>query len=157
MTDFSSLTTQATAVLDGFEATLRSIADADLHRADPDGGWTVAQIVSHTHLSGLLFLADLQRLGHHQHLFMFREELGHDVIGAPPPSAAEAADRIASLRQALADCLPTFEAPLLERTVDVPPFGTMPMSVLAPGIVGHLAAHAEQAKGILKKRAAVTG
>ncbi|MFN0149046.1 MAG: DinB family protein [Dehalococcoidia bacterium] len=155
MTDLHSLAADSTATLTAFEATLRAIKDADLHRADPDGGWTVAQVVSHVHLSGLLFIADLARLRHHEHLFMFREELGHDVIGAPPPSAAEAADRIASLRLALADCLPAADPSVLEKTVDVPPFGKLSMSVLAPGIIGHLTAHAEQARAILRKRGAI--
>lgn len=155
MTSLQELATSAAVALSAFEETLRSIPDASLHQADPDGGWTVSQIVSHMHLSGLLFIADLQRLRHHEHLFMFREELGHDALGAPPHSATEAAERIASLRQALSDCLPDFEAAILTKTVDVPPFGKLSMEVLAPGIVGHLVAHAEQARGILKKRGAI--
>ena len=155
MTSFQELATDATATLTSFEETLRSVSDASLHQADPDGGWTVSQIVSHMHLSGLLFIADLQRLRHHQHLFMFREELGHDAMGATPHSAAEAAQRMASLRQALSDCLPDFEATILAKTVEVPPFGKLSMEVLAPGIVGHLVAHAEQARGILRKRGTI--
>jgi DinB superfamily len=156
MSTFQSLADGASATLSSFEETLRSISDADLHRADPDGGWTVAQIVSHVHLSGLLFIADLSRLRHHGHLFMFREELGHDALGALPPSAVEAAGRIASLRAALAECLPATPASVLEATVDVPPFGTLRMAALAPGIAGHLAAHAEQARAILRKRGAIS-
>ena len=156
MPTLQELANSASGTLAAFEATLRSIPDAALHQADPDGGWTVAQIVSHTHLSGLLFIADLQRLEHHGHLFMFREELGHDVLGATPHSAEEAANRIASLRLALTDCLPAVDASVLEKTVDVPPFGVLSMSVLGPGIIGHLAAHAEQARGILRKRGATS-
>ena len=45
-----------------FENLLRSLSDADLHRADTEGGWTVAQLVSHIHLCGLLWIADLERM-----------------------------------------------------------------------------------------------
>ena len=45
-----------------FETLLRNLSDADLHRADPEGGWTVAQIVSHIHICGLLWIADLDVL-----------------------------------------------------------------------------------------------
>lgn len=155
MDEWQTLAESASAGLASFEATLRSIADADLHRAHPDGGWTVAQIVSHIHLSGLLFIADLARLSHHEHLFLFREEVGHDVLGAPPPSASEAADRIASLRVALTECLPGTDTAVLTKTVEVPPFGTLAMGVLAAGIVGHLNAHAEQARAILRVRGVI--
>ncbi|MGH2632466.1 MAG: DinB family protein [Tepidiformaceae bacterium] len=156
MTQMQALADSATATLNAFEAVLRSISDASLHQADPEGGWTVAQIVSHVHLSGILFIGDLERLRHHDQLFMFREELGHDAIGAPPPSSAEAAARIASLRLALADCLSSADDAELAKTVEVRPFGKLTIGVLAPGIVGHLAAHAEQAGAILRKRGAVT-
>jgi hypothetical protein len=155
MADLKSLADSAAATLSTLEETVRTIPDAALHQADPDGGWTVAQVVSHIHLSGLLAIADLQRLWHHEHLFMYREELGHDVLGATPHSAQEAAGRIASLRQALADCLPAQDPSVLSRTVDVPPFGVLSMDVLAAGLVGHLAAHAEQARAILRKRGAI--
>ena len=125
---------QAHDALTDFEATLRKIADADLHRADPEGGWTVAQVVSHIHLSGLLWIADLERLRHCQDpgMFMFREELGHDVLGAPPPSVSEAADRIASLRTALDACLPGADPAVMDKSVEVPPlrsFATVSRSV----------------------------
>ena len=156
MPDLQSLADTAHNSLASFEGMLRGIPDANLHQAHPDGGWTVAQIVSHVHLSGLLFIADLERLRHHAHLFMFREELGHDAVGAPPPSAAEAADRIASLRVALTDCLPAADPAVLEKTIDVPPFGTLKVGVFAQGIIGHLSAHADQARAILVKRGAIT-
>ncbi len=156
MSDLQSLADTASETLTAFETLLRSIPDANLHQAHPDGGWTVAQIVSHVHLSGLLFIADLERLRHHDHLFMFREELGHDAVGAPPPSAAEAADRIASLRRALTEYLPGADPAVLTKTIDVPPFGTVPMSGMARGIIGHLGAHADQARAILTKRGAIT-
>lgn len=135
-----------------FEKLLRSLGDADLHRADPEGGWTVAQIVSHVHLSGLLWLADLERIRHRPELFVFREELGHDVLGAPPHSTEEAANRIASLRTALDDCLPAVDPAVLDRRLEVPPFGTRTVGELMPLIIGHLSGHADQARAILKTR-----
>ena len=156
MSQMQSLADDAATALSAFEETLLSLSDASLHQADPEGGWTVAQIVSHMHLSGILFIGDLERLRHHDRLFMFREELGHDAVGAPPPSAAEAAARIASLRVALSDCLATADDSELGKTVEVPPFGELTMAVLAPGIIGHLSGHAEQARAILNKRGAVT-
>jgi len=156
MSQMQSLATDAATALSAFEDTLLSISDANLHQADPEGGWTVAQIVSHMHISGILFIGDLDRLRHHDRLFMFREELGHDAVGAPPASTAEAAARIASLRVALSDCLANADDSELGKTVEVPPFGELTMGVLAPGIVGHLSGHADQARAILRKRGAVT-
>lgn len=138
--------------LSDLEAVLRAVADADLHRADPDGGWTVAQIVSHIHLSGLLWIADLERLRHRPALFMFREELGHDALGAPPPTSAEAADRLASLRLALDDCLPAADPAALDKALEVPPFGTLTAGAMLQPIAGHLLAHANQIRAILGKR-----
>lgn len=141
--------------LSELEAVLRAIPDAALHRADPDGGWTVAQIVSHIHLSGLLWIADLERLRHRPALFMFREELGHDAVGAPPPAAGEAAERIASLRLALDDCLPTADPAVLDKPLEVPPFGKLTAGALLQPIAGHLQAHADQIRAILVKRGAI--
>lgn len=135
-----------------FEGVLRNLKDADLHRADPDGGWTIAQIVSHIHLSGLLWIADLERMRHDPRLFMFREELGHDVLGAPPPSAQEAADRIASLRHALDACLPAVDPAIAEKELEVPPFGTLKIAQWMPGLIAHLLGHTEQVMDILRKR-----
>ncbi|MGH8973489.1 MAG: DinB family protein [Acidimicrobiia bacterium] len=148
---------QAHDSLTDFEKILRSITDADLHRAQPEGGWTVAQVVSHMHLSGLLWIADLERLRHCEGdgMFMFREELGHDALGAPPPSAAEAADRIASLRTALEHCLAAADPAVLDKAMEVPPFGSLTGAEFTPLIIGHLENHAEQAKDILKVRGAL--
>ncbi len=135
-----------------FETTLRSLSDADLHRADPEGGWTVAQIVSHIHLCGLLWIADLERMRHDPELFMFREELGHDVLGAPPPSSQEAAHRIASLRHALDVCLPVVDPAIADKVLEVPPFGKMTITQWMPLLIGHLLGHTEQARAILRTR-----
>jgi len=95
---------------------LRSIDDPDLHRAHPDGGWTGAHIVSHMTLAGLLWVGDDQRLVADPDLdFFYREEIGHDVTGALPPSAAEAADKIASLRRTVVGTMPTHTEEVLRR------------------------------------------
>ena len=149
------LTSAVTTAHDGliaFETMLRGLNDADLHRADPDGGWTIAQIVSHVHLSGLLVIATLERMRHETSLFMFREELGHDVLGASPPSAQEAADRVASLRHALDTCLPAADPAIADKEIEVPPFGKMLIQQGMPVLIGHLLGHTEQVRGILQKR-----
>jgi uncharacterized damage-inducible protein DinB len=156
MTDeaLNSATKTAHDILVELEGVLRRIGDADLHRAQPEGGWTVAQVVSHMHVSGLLWIADLERLRHcpPEGMFMFREELGHDAVGAPPPSSAEAADRIASLRTALDHCLPAADPAVLDRPMEVPPFGTKTCGEFLPLIIAHLESHAEQARAILEVR-----
>jgi hypothetical protein len=86
---------------------------------------------------------------------MYREELGHDVLGATPHSAEEAAGRVASARIALGEYLRGADPAVLAKSVEVPPFGTLGMAVLAPGIAGHLAGHVEQARAILRKRGAI--
>lgn len=146
-------------LLTEFEDLLRRVSDADLHRADPEGGWTGAQVVSHMHISGLLWIADLERLRHcgGDHMPMFREELGHDAVGAPPPTAAEAADRIASLRTALDHCLPAADPAVLDIGMEVSPFGTLTCGEFMPLIIGHLEAHTEQLKSILRVRGVLPG
>ena len=145
---------QAHDGLSQFEDLLRRLKDADLHRADTEGGWTVAQIVSHIHLCGLLWIADLERLRHETqtHMFMFREELGHDAVGAPPHSTEEAVNRIASLRHALDSCLPAVDPTIADTMLEVPTIGTMPVAQWMPLIIGHLLGHADQARTILRTR-----
>jgi hypothetical protein len=86
---------------------------------------------------------------------MYREELGHDAVGAPPPSSAEAADRIASLRTALDACLPAADPAVLDKTIEVAPFGTVICGEFMTLIIGHLEAHVDQAKAILRSRGAL--
>ena len=73
-------TAPAIEALRELEAVLSRISDADLHRAHPDGGWTCAQVVSHIQISGMLWIAALERLRHQPSLFIYREELGHDAV-----------------------------------------------------------------------------
>src|SRR5689334_5167021 len=76
----------AEEVLTEVEELLRELDDADLHRADPNGGWTGAIIVTHMCLAGLLWVGDIQRLVADPDLdFFYREEIGHDAVGAVPP------------------------------------------------------------------------
>lgn len=143
----------AVEALADLEELLGRISDADLHRAHPDGGWTCAQVVSHVHLSALLWVADLARLAQAgAHTFMYREELGHDAVGAPPHSAEEAAGRVASARVALETCLPLVDEVTLAKELEVPPFGTMTLDVWMPLLIGHLAGHVQQIEGILASR-----
>lgn len=149
-------TAPAAAALRDLEALLGSLSDADLHRAHPDGGWTCAQVVSHIHISGMLLIAALDRLRHQPHLFIFREELGHDAVGATPHSAAEAAARMASLRTALEQCVPAADPGILEKEVEVPPFGRFPIRTGLPVIAAHLSGHCGQVRDILKARGVLT-
>jgi DinB superfamily len=147
----------ALAALDELESVLRRVGDADLHRAHPDGGWTCAQVVSHIHISGLLWIAALERIRHEPTLFMYREELGHDAVGATPHSAEEAAGRIASLRAALARCVPAADPGVVEKEVEVPPFGRFGVGAGAPLIAGHLTGHCGQVREILQARGLLPG
>ena len=66
---------------------LGRLSDGDLHRAHRGGGWTVAQVISHMNVATLMWLGDLKRLRHDPELtFFFREEIGHDALGYPPPT-----------------------------------------------------------------------
>jgi uncharacterized damage-inducible protein DinB len=148
----STATKSAHEGLLAFETLLRNLSDADLHRADPEGGWTVAQIVSHIHISGLLWIADLERMRHEPEMFIFREELGHDAVGAPPPSSQEATERIASLRHALDVCLPAVDPTIANKQLEVTTLGKMTIGEWMPLLIGHLLGHTEQARAILRTR-----
>ena len=135
------------------EDLLRSIDDADLHRAHPDGGWTGAHIVSHMTLAGILWVGDVQRLIAEPDLdFFYREEIGHDVTGALPPSAAEAADKIASLRRTVVGTMPTHTPEILRRELEIATLGRRTVEEWVPVIVGHLAHHRDQLHDVLRSR-----
>ena len=141
------------AALDRLERGLRAIGDGDLHRAHRDGGWTVAQVVSHINVCTLIWLGDLQRLSNDPELrFFFREEIGHDALGYPPPTVELALARLAATRRTLATCLPAMAPELLARTVEIPDLGTMTVEEWTPIIAGHLTSHVEQAHDILRNR-----
>ena len=135
------------------EDLLRSIEDADLHRADPNGGWTGAIIVTHMTMGGLLWIADIQRLIADPDLdFFYREEIGHDVVGAVPPTAAEAADKIASLRRTLVTTMPTHTEDVLRREVEIATLGRRTVADWLPVIIGHLVHHRDQFHDVLRSR-----
>ena len=135
------------------EDLLRSIDDADLHRAHPDGGWTGAHIVSHMTLAGILWVGDVQRLIAEPDLeFFYREEIGHDVTGALPPSAAEAADKIASLRRTVVGTMPTHTPEILSRELEIATLGRRTVEEWVPVIVGHLVHHRDQLHDVLRSR-----
>jgi uncharacterized damage-inducible protein DinB len=135
------------------EDLLRTIDDADLHRADPGGGWTGAIIVTHMALAGLLWVADVQRLAADPDLDLFyREEIGHDATGAVPPTAAEAADKIASLRRTIVSTMPAHTEAILRREVEITTLGRRTVAEWLPVIVGHLAHHRDQLHDVLRSR-----
>jgi uncharacterized damage-inducible protein DinB len=157
------MTTTGTALSDGaatadaalvrLDEVLQGISDGDLHLATPGGGWTVAQVVAHITVSTLVWLGDMERLRQDPQLsFFFREEIGHDALGYPPPTVAIARGRIASTRRTIATCLPATDPAILDRTVEIPDLGTKTVSDWIPIIVGHLTGHVEQAVDVLRSR-----
>ena len=139
--------------LNGVEELLRSIDDGALHRANPDGGWTGAQVVSHMTLAGLLWAGDVARLQADPELdFFYREEIGHDTVGAVPPTAAEAADKIASLRRTMVTTLPMHTPEILARSVEITTLGRMTVAQWLPIIVGHVVHHRDQLHDVLRSR-----
>jgi hypothetical protein len=133
--------------------TLGGISDGDLHRAGFGGGWTVAQVVSHISVSTLVWLGNLRRLEADPELgFFFREEIGHDALGYPPPTIELALARLGATRRTLATTFPTIGEDLLARTVEIPDLGTMTVAEWTPIITGHITSHVEQAHDILRNR-----
>lgn len=132
------------------------LADGDLHLAHRDGGWSVAQVISHINVCTLIWLGDLQRLTHDPDLtFVFREEVGHDAHGYPPPTVEIATRQLASTRRSLATCVPATSDEVLARTVEIPDLGTMTVAEWTPLILGHLASHVDQAVEVLQDRDAM--
>jgi DinB superfamily len=145
----------ADSALERLETVLGRISDGDLHLAHPDGGWTPAQLVSHIGLSTLVWLGDMERLRQDAKLELFyREEIGHDAVGYPPPTTELARGRLASTRWTIRTCLPNTDPAILDRTVEIPDLGTMTVLEWIPIIVGHVTMHAEQALDVLRSRAA---
>ena len=153
ITDAFQSTDQAIARLD---ETLAGLSDGDLHLAHRDGGWTTAQLVSHINMSVLLWTATLTRVANDPELtFVFREEIGHDVFGYPPPRIETARRQLASTRQTLATCIPVIEQATLEREIEIPDLGTLTMAAWTPPVLGHAAGHCDQALDVLRNRGAI--
>ncbi len=129
------------------------LADGDLHRAHFDGGWTVAQVVSHINVSAMMWLGDLARLRCDPDLwFFFREEVGHDLTGYPPPTVEIAVGQLTSTRRSLATSLIAMTAGLADRVVEIRDLGTRNVAEWTPLIAGHLIMHTGQVTGILTNR-----
>jgi uncharacterized damage-inducible protein DinB len=147
---------QADAALARLQGVVERLSDGDLHLAHRDGGWTVAQCISHINVCNIMWLGDLQRLAADPELrFFHREEIGHDLTGYPPPTVERAVSQLASTRRSLTTAVPATDEALLGRTVEIPDLGTMTVAEWTPIITGHLAHHVEQALDVLRDRDAM--
>jgi uncharacterized damage-inducible protein DinB len=144
---------KADAAMARLQEALRRLSDGDLHRAHRGGGWTVAQVISHMNVATILWLGDLTRLSHDPDLrFFFREEIGHDALGYPPPTVEIALRQLDSTRRTLQTCLPAVDQGIQGRTVEIPDLGTMTVAEWTPLIAGHLTGHVDQAFAIMTDR-----
>lgn len=135
---------------------LAGLSDGDLHLAHHDGGWTAAQLVSHINVSVLLWTATLARVQHDPELtFVFREEIGHDALGYPPPRIEVARRQLDSTRRTLTTCIPALDPSVLDRELTIPDLGTLLIAAWTPPVLGHAAGHADQALEVLRDRGAV--
>ena len=151
----ATATADAEAALARLSDVLGGLSDGALHLASPAGGWTAAQLVSHINMSALVWLAAMERLRRDPELtFFFREEVGHDLLGYPPPTVALAQRQLASTRRTLATCLPATEA-VSDRTVEIPDLGTRTVAEWTGPIVGHLTDHVGHTLDVLRSRGAL--
>lgn len=129
------------------------LSDGDLHRAHFDGGWTVAQVISHINVCSIMWLGDLARLRHDPDLrFFFREEIGHDLTGYPPPTVEIALGQLASTRRTHATSIAIMNDGISDRVVEIPDLGTLTVAEWTPLITGHLVMHTGQATEIMINR-----
>ncbi len=143
----------ADAALDRLDRALAQLGDGDLHRAHFDGGWSVAQVVSHINMCALLWLGDLKRVESDPELrFFFREEVGHDLVGYPPPTIELARRQLANTRRSLVTAGPAVSPEVLARVVEIPDLGTMTVREWSPLIIGHATGHVDQAFEIMRNR-----
>ncbi len=153
MTTSLDAAAEVDAALGRLSDTLAGLRDGDLHRAHSDGGWSVAGVISHMNVCTLIWLGDMMRLVLDPDLrFFYREEIGHDCIGYPPPTVEIARGQLESTRRTLATCLPGLGDDVLSRTVEIPDLGTMTVAEWTPIIIGHLTSHVDQAFEILQNR-----
>ena len=144
---------QADVGMARLQEALGRLSDGDLHRAHRGGGWTVAKVISHMNVATLMWLGDLERLRHDPELrFFFREEIGHDALGYPPPTIDIAVRQLGSTRRTLGTCLPAVDPAIHQRTVEIPDLGTMTVAEWMPIIAGHLSGHVDQAFAIMTDR-----
>jgi uncharacterized damage-inducible protein DinB len=150
---FADAAADADAALARLQDIVGRIGDGDLHRAHRDGGWSVAQVISHINVCAILWLGDLERLRNDAELrFFFREEIGHDALGYPPPTVEIAVRQLGSTRRTLASCVPATPADASGRVIEIPDLGTMTIAEWTPLILGHLISHTDQAAAILRDR-----
>jgi uncharacterized damage-inducible protein DinB len=141
------------AALARLQRAVEQLGDGDLARAPSAGGWSLAQVISHLNVCTLIWLGDLHRLAADPDLtFFFREEVGHDAVGYPPPTVEVAARQLAATRRTLATTLPATPPEVLARVVEIPDLGTMTIADWTPLIVGHLVGHVEQAFAVMHDR-----
>ena len=153
MTTSLDAAAEVDAALGRLSDTLAGLRDGDLHRAHSDGGWSVAGVISHMNVCTIIWLGDMMRLVLDPDLrFFYREEIGHDCIGYPPPTVEIARGQLESTRRTLATCLPGIGDDVLSRTVEIPDLGTMTVAEWTPIIIGHLTSHVDQAFEILQNR-----
>lgn len=153
---FADAAADADAALARLQDIVGRIGDGDLHRAHRDGGWSVAQVISHINVCAILWLGDLERLRNDAELrFFFREEIGHDALGYPPPTVEIAGRQLGSTRRTLASCVPATPADVCARVIEIPDLGTMTIADWTPLILGHLISHTDQAVAILRDREAM--
>ena len=88
--------------------------------------------------------------------FFFREEIGHDAVGYPPPDRRAGRPPGGEHPPDHGDCLPATDPAILDRTVEIPDLGTMTVAAWIPLIVG-LTGHADQAFEVLADRGAPEG
>ena len=144
---------KADAAMGRLQSALHKLSDGDLHRAHRGGGWSVAQVISHMNVATILWLGDLERLRHDPSLrFFFREEIGHDALGYPPPTVEIALRQLDSTRRTLQTCLPAVDPAIQDRTVEIPDLGTLKVAEWTPLIAGHLTGHVDQAFAIMSDR-----
>ena len=139
--------------LQRLDTALSQLTDGYLHRAHSGGGWTIAQVVSHINVCSLLWLGDIKRLECDPDVaFFFREEVGHDLVGYPPPTIELARRQLASTRRSLATAGAAVSSAVLARVVEIPDLGTLTVQEWSPLILGHASGHVEQAFEIMRDR-----
>jgi hypothetical protein len=100
-----------------------------------------------------MWLGDLERLRNDPDLgFFFREEIGHDALGYPPPTVDLALQQLAATRRTLETCLPAVDPAILGRSVEIPDLGTRTVAEWTPIVAGHLSGHVDQAFAIMSDR-----
>jgi hypothetical protein len=107
-------------------------------------------------MSTLVWLGDLTRIRHDPDLrFIYREEIGHDLTGYPPPTVEIAVGQLTSTRRTLSVAYPAAYEGLDDRVIEIPDLGTRTIAEWVPIIAGHLTMHCGQAEEVLTNRNAM--